>query len=162
MELPKIEPEGSKQIISLLSFLKEGTLRVPRFQRDFVWERNKIISLLDSIFKEYPIGSFFLWETTGKYNLFYRDLPELGILPKKPRSDEKLKFILDGQQRICSLYAAWHGLKVEIKDKNKTKLIDCSEICLDLDYYKKIPDDNGGQTVFEVKRESERYVRQDS
>ena len=158
MQLPKIESEGSKQIISLLTYLKEGTLRVPRFQRDFVWERGKIVALLDSIYKEYPIGSFFLWETTGKYNLFYRDLPELGIVPQKPRPDEKLKFILDGQQRICSLYAAWHGLKVEFKDGNKVKLIDCSEICLDLDYVKKAPDDNGNQSVFEVKRESDRYI----
>lgn len=158
MQLPKIESEGSKKIISLLNYLKEGTLRVPRFQRNFVWERTKIIVLLDSIYKEYPIGSFFLWETTGKYNLFYRDLPELGILPKEPRSDEKLKFILDGQQRICSLYAAWNGLKVEIKDNSKIKVIDCSEICLDLDYYKKDLDDNGNQSVFEVRRESDRYI----
>lgn len=158
MQLPKIESEGNKQIISLLTYLKEGTLRVPRFQRDFVWERSKIIALLDSIFKEYPIGSFFLWETTGKYNLFYRDLPELGILPPKPRIDEKLKFILDGQQRICSLYAAWYGLRVVIKVRNRTKVIDCSEICLDLDYYKKTPDDNGSQAVFVVRRESDRYV----
>lgn len=158
MQPPKIESEGSKQIISLLTYLKEGTLRVPRFQRDFVWERSKIVALLDSIFKEYPIGSFFLWETTGKYNLFYRDLPELGILPPKPKPDEKLKFILDGQQRICSLYAAWHGLRVEFVDGNKAKLIDCSEICLDLDYYKKTPDDNENQSVFEIKRESDRYI----
>src|SRR3990167_11533888 len=121
MKLHKIESEGSKQIVSLLTYLKEGTLRVPRFQRDFVWERSKIVALLDSIYKEYPIGSFFLWETTGKYNLFYRDLPELGITPPKPRADEKLKFILDGQQRICSLFAAWYGIRVEFKDGNKTK-----------------------------------------
>lgn len=158
MKLPKIESEGNKQIISLLTYLKEGTLRVPRFQRDFVWERGKIVALLDSIYKEYPIGSFFLWETTGKYNLFYRDLPELGITPPKPREDEKLKFILDGQQRICSLYAAWYGVRVEFKDGNKTKLVDCSQICLDLDYYKKEPDDNGSQSVFEVKHESDRYI----
>ncbi len=158
MKLPKIESEGNKQIISLLTYLKEGTLRVPRFQRDFVWERSKIVALLDSIYKEYPIGSFFLWETTGKYNLFYRDLPELGITPPKPREDEKLRFILDGQQRICSLYAAWHGVRVEFKDGNKTKLVDCSQICLDLDYFKKEPDDNGNQSVFEVKNESDRYI----
>ena len=155
---PRIESEGSKQLITLLDALTEGSLRVPRFQRDFVWERSKIVALLDSIFKEYPIGSFFLWETTGKHNLFYRDLPELGIMPKKPRSDEKLKFILDGQQRICSLYAAWKGLKVEIKHNNKVKAIDCSVICLDLDYYKKTPDENGNISVFEVKKESDRYL----
>ena len=56
------------------------------------------------------------------------------------------------------MYAAWHGLKVEFKDGNKVKLIDCSEICLDLDYVKKAPDDNGNQSVFEVKRESDRYI----
>lgn len=158
MKIPNIESEGSKQIVSLLTYLQEGILRVPRFQRDFVWERSKIVALLDSIYKEYPIGSFFLWETTGKYNLFYRDLPELAITPPSPRADEKIKFILDGQQRICSLYAAWYGIKVEFKDGNKTKLVDCSQICLDLDYYKKGPDDNGNQSVFEIKQESERYI----
>ncbi len=158
MKPPKIESEGSKQIITLLSYLEEGTLRVPRFQRDFVWERSKIVALLDSIYKEFPIGSFFLWETTGKYNLFYRDLSELEILPKKPRVDDKLKYILDGQQRICSLYAAWNGLKVEFKSGNITKLVDCSQICLDLDFFKKRPDDSGNQSVFEAKRESDRYI----
>lgn len=158
MKLPKIQSEGNRQIISLLTYLKSGTLRVPRFQRDFVWERSKIVALLDSIYKEYPIGSFFLWETTGKYNLFYRDLPELGITPPQPRVDEKLTFILDGQQRICSLFAAWYGIKVEFKDGNKIKLVDCSQICLDLDYYKKNPDDNDNQSVFEVRKESERYI----
>ncbi len=158
MKLPKIESEGNKQILSILDQLGDGTLRVPRFQRNFVWERNKILALLDSIFKEYPIGSFFLWETKGKYNLFYRNLPELGITSPKPMADEKIKFILDGQQRICSLYAAWHGLKVEFKDGNKTKLIDCSQICLDLDYYQKEPNDDGNRPVFEVKQESSRYI----
>jgi len=157
MQLQKIKVDELK-LSDIVNDIEHGHLRIPRFQRDFVWERSKVIKLLDSIYKEYPIGSFFLWETTGKYNLFYRDLPELGILPKQPRADEKLKFILDGQQRICSLYAAWYGLKVEIKDNRKVKIIDCSDICLDLDYYKKTPDDNGKQSVFEVKRENDRYI----
>lgn len=158
MQLPKIEADGSKKITTLLSWLRDGSLRVPRFQWDFVWERGKIVDLLDSIYKEYPIGSFFLWETSGKTNLFYRDLPELGIKPPRPKEDDKIKFILDGQQRICSLYAVWNGLRVEFKYGATTKVVDCTQICLDLDYYKKEPDEDGNISVFEIRRESDRYV----
>ncbi|PIV43719.1 MAG: hypothetical protein COS26_00145 [Candidatus Nealsonbacteria bacterium CG02_land_8_20_14_3_00_40_11] len=39
---------------------------MPRFQRDYVWERIRVAKLFDSIYKEMLIGSFFLWITSSK------------------------------------------------------------------------------------------------
>ena len=103
--------------------LEQGNMRIPRFQRSFVWERSKIVKLLNSIYYEFPIGSFFLWDTDTKMEGFCRDISELGF-PEKPEAN-KFSFILDGQQRITSLYVALKGKKFEG--------IDYSSICFNLD-----------------------------
>ena len=103
--------------------LENGNMRIPRFQRAYVWERTKIVSLLNSIYKQYPIGSFFLWDTDMRMDGFCRDITELGF-PKKPEAS-KFSFILDGQQRITSLYVALRG-----KTLND---VDYSKICFNLD-----------------------------
>lgn len=103
--------------------LENGNMRIPRFQRAYVWERNKIVSLLNSIYKQYPIGSFFLWDTDIRMDSFCRDITELGF-PNKPEAS-RFSFILDGQQRITSLYVALRG-----KILND---VDYSKICFNLD-----------------------------
>jgi len=55
-----------KNLNTVLSEMERGILRVPRFQRDYVWERTRIAKLFDSIYKEMLIGSFFLWITSSK------------------------------------------------------------------------------------------------
>ena len=110
--LPRIFPE-----------LENGNMRIPRFQRAYVWERNKIVNLLNSIYKQYPIGSFFLWDTDIRMDSFCRDITELGF-PNKPEAS-RFSFILDGQQRITSLYVALRG-----KILND---VDYSKICFNLD-----------------------------
>lgn len=100
-----------------------GTLRIPRFQRDYVWERTRIAKLFDSIFRGFPIGSFFFWITPREFKHLYRDIPELNF--PVPPEYEQIKMILDGQQRLTSLYVVARGLK--IGDKNYKK------ICFDLD-----------------------------
>lgn len=82
-------------------------MRIPRFQRSYVWERSKIVKLLNSIYHEFPIGSFFLWEADTAMEGFCRDITEFGF-PSKPAGN-KFSFILDGQQRITSLYVALRG-----------------------------------------------------
>src|SRR6188768_1530404 len=82
----------------LAGAITDGKLRVPDFQRAWVWERNKVVALLDSIYREFPIGSFFIWRAPTFYNKYFRDVAGLKLPPPKP-SDE-LMFILDGQQRI--------------------------------------------------------------
>jgi len=122
MQLQKIKVDELK-LSDIVHDIEHGHLRIPRFQRDFVWERSKVVKLLDSIYKEYPIGSFFVWEADKKYNLFYRNIAELDL--PKPDSYTSIRYILDGQQRATSLYAAIKGLKVNG--------IDYSQICFDFD-----------------------------
>lgn len=110
--------------------LERGNMRIPRFQRAYVWERSKIVRLLNSISMSYPIGSFFLWETDTTMEAFGRDITEFGF-PKKPQGNYFM-FILDGQQRITSLYVSLMG-----KTLNE---VDYSTICYNLDSKKfKLP-----------------------
>lgn len=103
--------------------LEQGNMRIPRFQRAYVWERSKIVKLLNSIYHEFPIGSFFLWEANTQMEGFCRDIIEFGF-PTKPAAN-KFTFILDGQQRITSLYVALKGKKLGG--------VDYSNICFNLD-----------------------------
>ena len=48
---------------NLIAKIESGTIKIPQFQRKFVWEITETASLLDSILKGYPIGSFIIWKT---------------------------------------------------------------------------------------------------
>ena len=61
MQLPRIDVH-QKSLPTLLNMMSSGALQIPRFQRDFVWSLPKTRALLDSIYKEFPIGTFFLWK----------------------------------------------------------------------------------------------------
>ncbi len=111
MEISKIEIKSNYKLSNLLYDISNGTLRIPRFQRKFVWGRKKIIDLLDSIYREYPIGSFFVWDADRQYNLFYKDFPELNL--PKPDGHSDLRYILDGQQRATALFVTFNGLTVD-------------------------------------------------
>jgi hypothetical protein len=106
----------------------KGILRIPRFQRDYVWERAKVAELFDSLYREFPIGSFFLWITPREYRDLYKDIPELRL--PNPADYEQIKMILDGQQRITSLYVAAKGLTIQANGKSEK---DYKKICFDLD-----------------------------
>jgi hypothetical protein len=80
----------------------EGKVLLPQFQRDYVWKPKKIRNLLDSLLQEYPIGGFYLWRPTG------------GAIDPKPTrfgdgriSPEFWGYLIDGQQRLTSLEAAY-------------------------------------------------------
>ena len=47
----------------LAILVKSGDIKLPRFQRPFVWRRSDMLKLLDSIYKGYPIGSLLLWNS---------------------------------------------------------------------------------------------------
>jgi len=100
----------------------EGRYRIPQFQREFVWPESKVRELFDSIYREFPIGSFFLWKAGREQNQLFRHVVGLGLPPVGKHDD--ISFILDGQQRITSLYVTLYGLTV-----NGT---DYSRICFDL------------------------------
>ena len=80
MKVEKIKVDRASLALLMMQ-MREGLIRVPRFQRDFVWERKKIQELLDSIYKEYPIGTIFLWEAPSQYNHLLRTVDYLSQPP---------------------------------------------------------------------------------
>ncbi len=119
----KIEIINNWNLNKIFNELENGNMKIPRFQRGYVWERSKIVRLLNSIYKQYPIGSFFIWVASTEYKHFCREITELG-LPENPESNT-YSFILDGQQRITSLFVA-----LKNKILNNT---DYSTICFNLE-----------------------------
>lgn len=119
----KIEITNNWNIQRVFNELENGNIKIPRFQRGYVWERSKIVKLLNSIYKEHPIGSFFIWEADAKYSNFCREIKELGF-QQKPEAN-KFLFIIDGQQRITSLYVSLMGKKLGD--------VDYASICFNLD-----------------------------
>ena len=99
-------------IFNLLNQIKNQEIVLPAIQRNFVWDEPKIVKLLDSILRGYPIGIILMWET---YNdIQYRPFDKSVILGPPTRFDEntkkqKLQIVLDGQQRLQSLYIALYG-----------------------------------------------------
>jgi hypothetical protein len=119
----KIEIINNWNLKDIFTELEKGNIKIPRFQRGYVWERSKIVKLLNSIHDQYPIGSFFIWVASLEYKHFCREITELN-LPENPESN-KYSFILDGQQRVTSLYVA-------LKNK-RLNGIDYSTICFNLE-----------------------------
>jgi hypothetical protein len=99
-------------INSLLSQIEEGSIVLPAIQREFVWEREQITRLLDSILRSYPVGIALLWETYEdiQFRRFEHDYqPAKPAVFKDNPGKKKLRLVLDGQQRLQSLYLAIKG-----------------------------------------------------
>ncbi|MGE0082953.1 MAG: DUF262 domain-containing protein [Desulfococcaceae bacterium] len=103
MALSEIIPSSVK-IDKLLSRIEEGDIKVPAFQRGFVWEQEKVIELLDSIYNDYPIGSILLWNTVERL----KSTRNIGgfLLPDRPQ-EYPHNYVLDGQQRLTAIYASF-------------------------------------------------------
>lgn len=117
----------SIQFQNLLSSIEIGKVKIPTFQRDFVWSRKKSASLLDSIVKGYPVGTFIFWTTTETLKSS-RNIG--GIKFKNIPKGAQIDYVLDGQQRITSIIAALRGEKINRNDNTRE---DMSKIVVDLD-----------------------------
>lgn len=122
-----LQPENqSKKYDFLFNDIDNGRTKIPKFQRDFVWDKEQTAKLIDSIIKGFPIGTFILWKTREQL----REVKNIGNieLPASPKGDA-VHYVLDGQQRITSLYAVRKGLIIN-KDG---KLLDYRDIFIRLD-----------------------------
>lgn len=93
----------SEMLKSILDSVKDGRTQLPDFQRGWVWDDERIRRLLISILRSYPIGSIMLLQT-GNPNVRFKSRLVEGVQLNYP--PEPQQFILDGQQRITSLYQA--------------------------------------------------------
>lgn len=127
MNIEQPKPD-SKKYSDLINDIRRGIIKIPKFQRDFVWSIDKTAKLLDSILKGYPIGTFILWQTDERIN----DIKNVGNLniPNTP-DGVKVQYVLDGQQRITSLFAAYLG--AHIQKVGEKKITDYGDIVVNLD-----------------------------
>ena len=65
MPTGEIQPSALK-IDRLVSRISDGDIKIPAFQRGFVWNQEQIIDLLDSLYHNYPIGSILLWSSNER------------------------------------------------------------------------------------------------
>lgn len=92
---------GSYSIPELVRMAAEGSIRIPTFQRSFVWDASDVRRLFDSIYRGFPIGTILLWRNEGPAG-------HVSLGPIKlvvPRRTDAL-WVVDGQQRITSLFGA--------------------------------------------------------
>lgn len=99
---------------ALLLSIEMGTIGLPDIQRPFVWKISQVRDLFDSMYRGFPVGHLLFWESgAGK------DVRQIG-------ADEKQKnpslLIVDGQQRLTSLYAVLRGIPVLTNDYEEKKI----------------------------------------
>jgi hypothetical protein len=89
------------KISTILDKIDEKQLFVPAFQREYVWKRDDAKMLIDSLIKEYPTGTMLTWETANP--------PELKGPHKYNEKQGAVRILLDGQQRVTTLYMLIRG-----------------------------------------------------
>lgn len=96
--------DSTKQsLYDILRGVNSGKIQLPDFQRGWVWDDNRIKGIIASVAKSFPIGAVMLLET-GNENIRFKTKPVEGVTGVDGVKPEML--ILDGQQRITSLYQA--------------------------------------------------------
>lgn len=95
------------KISTVLDHIDSGYIALPTFQRGYVWNRDQVRALMDSLYRKHPVGSLLVWVTgsEGAAHKGFIDLPP-GVV----------KLLLDGQQRITSLYGIIRGAPPEYFD----------------------------------------------
>lgn len=102
-------------IRKIINQIANGGIRIPSFQRGFVWEPEDVAFFLDSLYKGYPIGSILLWRTKERLHV-ERQLGRF-ILPE-PTKDYPIDYVLDGQQRLTSIFSVFQTDLTPEKDES--------------------------------------------
>lgn len=101
------------QISTILDQIDLHSIALPKFQRGFVWNRDQVRGMMHSLYRKHPIGSLLVWVTKAE------EAQARGDVSLPPGS---VKLLLDGQQRITSLYGIIRGEPPEFFDGD-TKVI---------------------------------------
>lgn len=87
------------KISTILDQIDMGSLALPEFQRGYVWNRDQVRELMNSMYKRFPVGSLLVWETKRDKAATRGD----------SKTTDTIKLLLDGQQRATSLYGIIRG-----------------------------------------------------
>lgn len=90
------------KISFILDSVDHGTVVLPEFQRGYVWTRDQVKGLIQSLYRGYPVGGLLIWNTPA-------DTINLRGAEAGAAGAGALKLLLDGQQRITSLYGVLRG-----------------------------------------------------
>ena len=96
-------------VSTLLGYVKDGTIAIPEIQRPFVWDTTQVRDLIDSLYREYPVGYIITWKS-----------PDVKL--KDGTSSEGKQILIDGQQRVTALTAALLGQEVLDDNYKKRKI----------------------------------------
>jgi Protein of unknown function DUF262 len=97
------------KISTILDHIDSGHMALPEFQRGYVWNRDQVRGLFDSLYRRHPVGGLLVWATESKTATHRGD----GLL-----AAGVVKLLLDGQQRITSLYGVVRGKPPKFFDGN--------------------------------------------
>jgi hypothetical protein len=99
----------------LLNYVANGDIGLPDLQRPFVWNATKVRDLLDSMYRGFPVGYLLFWENG--------DADGARTIGTQNRSQHiPSRLIIDGQQRLTSLYAVFRGQPVLDDDYRETRI----------------------------------------
>lgn len=116
IEAPKANPE---RLLDIVREAHNGKVVVPEFQRSFVWTKEDIEELLVSILLGYFVGTFLMLDTPPQSSLFpFRPVEGLNLVnpDATPRSHATVRLVLDGQQRITSVFYALYEPAIPLKN----------------------------------------------
>ena len=97
------------KISTILDHIDSGHMALPEFQRGYVWNRDQVRGLFDSLYRRHPVGGLLVWATDSNTATHRGD----GVL-----AAGVVKLLLDGQQRMTSLYGVVRGKPPKFFDGN--------------------------------------------
>lgn len=103
-------------IDKIVDRITDGDIKIPAFQRGFVWDQDQVIKLVDSLYRNYPIGSVLLWNSMERLkstrNVAGFEIPDR-------QASYPVNYVLDGQQRLSTIYAVFCKNRSPVSGNNQ-------------------------------------------
>src|SRR5579875_3166471 len=98
----------------LVTGIGTGQVRLPDLQRPFVWSNAKVRDLIDSMYRGYPVGELMFWE--------HSDETHAKAIGAEHKAQDSTMQVIDGQQRLTSLFAVMRGIEIWRQDYTKERI----------------------------------------
>lgn len=96
-------------ISTILTWVSSNEIAIPEIQRPFVWDATQVRNLMDSLYKGFPVGYLIAWRNPN-------------VRLKDGSTSTGKKILIDGQQRVTALMAAFQGREIVTKDYRRTRI----------------------------------------